>query len=353
MFNDLRDFISDLERRGELRRIKFPVSADLEIAEITRRIFASNRQALLFENVCGYSMPVLVNQFATENRLSRAFNATSFDAAADSVRQILNLPFLPRNSVANLFSSARKLINFPRYVKNAPCQECLADNLDFLPILKTSPLDAGAYITLPVVITKNPITGKRNCGMYRLQKFDNRTLGMHWHIHKNAAEFAANASSLEVAVAIGSDPVTTFAASAPLPRDLDELLLAGFLRGASVPLVQAKSVDLQVPATAEVIIEGFVNTHELRLEGPFGDHTGFYSAAAPFPVLHVTCITHRRNPIYSATVLGSPPQEDSILAKASERLFLPVLQMIIPEILDINMPVEGAFHNICRKARLM
>ncbi|MBO4401008.1 MAG: menaquinone biosynthesis decarboxylase [Selenomonadaceae bacterium] len=353
-FKDLREFIAELERRGLLKRIKVPVSAELEITEITDRVskFRDGRNvALLFENVRGYDMPVLMNQFGSYERMALALGVEKLDDAANDIRDLLRLPYLSmknRMGIVDIISTGRKAINFPKYVKNAPCQEVVEENpsLDKIPILKCWPQDGGAFITLPLVFTKNPATGKRNVGMYRLQKFDATTTGMHIHIHKNGAENLRDAGDkLEAAVAIGTEPVTTYAATAPLPRDVDEMVFAGFLRHKSVELTKCKTVDLEVPATAEIILEGYIAANELRREGPFGDHTGYYSLADDYPVFHVTCITHRKNPIYAATVVGKPPMEDCYLAKATERIFLPLLQQIVPEIVDINMPFEGVFHN--------
>ncbi len=353
-YKDLREFISELERRNLLKRIKTSVSAELEITEITDRVskFKGKKNvALLFENVRGYDMPVLTNMFGSYERMSLALGVENLDDAANDIREILKLPYISfknRMSVLSILGTAHKAINFPKYVRNAPCQEVVETetNLDKIPILKCWPDDGGPFVTLPLVFTKNPNTGKRNVGMYRLQKFDSKTTGMHWHIHKNGAEnFRDSAEKIEAAVAIGTDPVVTYAATAPLPRDVDEMVFAGFLRKKSVELVKCKTVDLEVPATAEIILEGYVQANELRREGPFGDHTGYYSLADDYPVFHVSCITHRKNPIYAATVVGKPPMEDCFLAKATERIFLPLLQQMLPEIVDINMPFEGVFHN--------
>ena len=341
-----------------LKRIKTPISPELEITEITDRVskFNDHRNvALLFENVKGYDMPVLINAFGSYERMALALGVEKLDQIADEIRQIMKLPYLTmkdKSNVLSILQTARKAINFPKYVRNAPCQEVVMErpSLDKIPILKCWPQDGGPFITLPLVVTKNPSTGKRNVGMYRLQKYDSTTTGMHWHIHKNGAENFRDAQSLgqskiEAAVAIGTDPLLTYAATAPLPRDVDEMVFAGFLRHKSVEMVKCKTVDLEVPANAEIILEGYVSTDELRREGPFGDHTGYYSLADDYPVFHVQCITHRRNPIYFATVVGRPPMEDCYMAKASERIFLPLLQQLQPEIIDINMPLEGVFHD--------
>ena len=357
-FKDLREFIAELEKRHLLKRIKVPVDAELEITEITDRVskFRDGRNvALLFENVRGYDIPVLTNMFGSYERMALALGVDKLDDAANDIRELLKLPYISlknRMSIVSIISTGSKVINFPKYVKNAPCQEVVEEkpNLDKIPILKCWPQDGGAFVTLPLVFTKNPRTGKRNVGMYRLQKYDSTTTGMHWHIHKNGAENFRDAQAdgqdkIEVAVAIGTDPAVTYAATAPLPRDVDEMVFAGFLRHKSVELTKCKTVDLEVPATAEFILEGYVLTEELRREGPFGDHTGYYSLADDYPVFHVTCITHRKNPIYAATIVGKPPMEDCYMAKATERIFLPLLQQVIPEIIDINMPLEGVFHD--------
>ncbi|MBR3722930.1 MAG: menaquinone biosynthesis decarboxylase [Selenomonadaceae bacterium] len=357
-YRDLREFMADLEQRHLLRRISEKVDANLEITEITDRVSKMTGEknvALLFENVKGYDMPVLMNAFGSYERMAMALGVEKLDDIADEIREFLRLPYMTAKSKFDLVSIIPKLkraINFPKYVKDAPCQEVVMSepNLDKIPILNCWPKDGGAFVTLPLVFTKNPATGKRNVGMYRLQKYDSKTTGMHWHIHKNGAENfravkEAGGEKIEAAVAIGTDPVLTYAATAPLPKDVDEMLFAGFLRHKSVELVKCKTVDLEVPASAEIILEGYVDTNELRREGPFGDHTGYYSLADDYPVFHLTAITHRKNPIYFATVVGKPPMEDCYLAKASERIFLPLLQQMIPEVVDINMPLEGVFHD--------
>jgi len=286
--------------------------------------------------------------------MALALGVEKLDDVADEIREILRLPYISlqnKFSLAKLIPLAKRAINFPKYVSSAPCQEVVENepNLDKIPILTCWPEDGGPFVTLPLVFTKNPATGKRNVGMYRLQKYDSRTTGMHWHIHKNGAEnyraARENGGRFPVAVAIGTDPVLTYAATAPLPRDIDEMVFAGFLRHKSVEMVKCKTIDMEVPAGAEIILEGYVDAEETRREGPFGDHTGYYSLADDYPVFHVTCITHRKNPIYAATVVGKPPMEDCYLAKATERIFLPLLQQMLPEIVDINMPLEGVFHD--------
>ena len=358
-YNDMREFISVLESRGWLKRITQPVSCELEITEITDRVSKMQGEknvALLFENVIGYDMPVLMNAFGSMERMALAFGVEKIDDIAQEIRQILKLPYISLQNkfdLVKIIPTAKRAINFPKYVKNAPCKEVIIKDrpsLDKFPILKCWPGDAGRFITLPLVFTKNPLTGKRNVGMYRLQVFDQQTTGMHWHIHKNGAEnYQAHKElgkdKIEVAVAIGGDPAITYAATAPLPRDIDEMVFAGFLRKKAVEMIKCETVDVEVPAGSEIILEGYVNMDELRVEGPFGDHTGYYSLADNYPVFHITCITHRKNPIYPATIVGKPPMEDCFLAKATERIFLPLLQSQLPEILDINLPLEGVFHN--------
>jgi len=358
-FKDLREFIDALDKRGLLKRITTPVDCELEITEITDRVSkmkGAKNVALLFENVKGYDVPVLMNAFGSMERMAIAFGVEKIDDIADELREILKLPYVSLEHKLDLISiipTAKRAINFPKYVKNGPCKDVIIKDqpsLDKFPILKCWPQDGGAFITLPLVFTKNPKTGKRNVGMYRLQKFDEKTTGMHWHIHKNGAEnFRAykemGKDRIEVAVAIGTDPVLTYAATAPLPRDIDEMVFAGMLRKKSVEMIKCETVDVEVPAHSEIVLEGYVKMDELRCEGPFGDHTGYYSLADDYPVFHITCITHRKNPIYPATIVGKPPMEDCYIAKATERIFLPLLQVMMPEIVDINLPLAGVFHN--------
>ncbi len=358
-FYDLREFITVLEERGLLKRVQTPVNCKLEITEITDRVCkmeGKKNVALLFENVKGYDMPVLINAFGSMERMAIALGVDKLEDVPDELREILKLPYISlqkKMDLLHIIPLARRSINFPKYVKKAPCKEVIIkDNpsLDKFPILTCWPQDGGPFITLPLVFTKNPTTGKRNVGMYRLQKYDSCTTGMHWHIHKNGAENfreykQLGYNRLEVAVAIGTDPVLTYAATAPLPRDVDEMVFAGFLRKKSVEMIKCETVDVEVPASSEIVLEGYVNIDEFRREGPFGDHTGYYSLADDYPVFHITCITHRKSPIYSTTIVGKPPMEDCFLAKATERIFLPLMQQLMPEIVDINCPLEGVFHN--------
>ncbi len=347
--DDLRQFIDALKQQGDLNEIDEPVDPDLELSEVTDRVSKAYGPALLFKNPKGSKMPVLINQFGSMQRMSTALGGADLDTIGERLGAVLEMQ-IPQGIVAKV-KALGKLKNLadsaPKIVKSGPCQEVVMDesDLDALPILKTWPGDGGPFITLPVVFTKDP-EGRRNAGMYRLQKFDARTTGMHWHIHKDGAEnFRAAEGRIEVAVAIGTDPATTYAATAPLPKGIDEMMLAGFLKGSPVEMVKCKTVDMEVPATAEIILEGYVDKDERRREGPFGDHTGYYSLAGDYPVFHLNCITHRRDPIYATTIVGRPPMEDCYLGKATERLFLPLIKMTLPELVDMNLPLEGVFHN--------
>ncbi|ACL70231.1 menaquinone biosynthesis decarboxylase [Halothermothrix orenii] len=352
-YRDLSDFIKTLERENELVRVGVEVDPVLEITEITDRVVKNGGPALLFENVKGSDFPVLINAFGSIRRMELALEAESLDDIGDRINQYLQLP-TPENFLDKLkmLPLLKELGDFlPRTVKKAPCQEVVEENVDLgsLPILKCWPGDGGRYITLPLVFTKDPGTGRQNVGMYRLQVFDKKTTGMHWHIHKDGAEnyrkHLGNREKMEVAVAIGADPATIYAATAPLPAGIDEMLFAGFLRKEPVEMVKCRTVDLKVPANAEIILEGYVKPGELRKEGPFGDHTGYYSLVDEYPVFHVQAITRRNQPVYNATVVGKPPMEDCFMAKATERIFLPLLKMQLPEIVDMNLPLEGVFHN--------
>lgn len=357
-YRDLRDFIRRLDEHGQLKRISVPVSSELEITEITDRVSkgpAEKNVALLFENVSGTSMPVLTNAFGSARRMAWALGVEDLDDLATNLERML-VPEIPGSLMGKL-QRLGDLLDVaragPRLVKDAPCQEVVDTdpNLDSLPILKCWPEDGGRYVTLPAVITRDPVTGRRNVGMYRLQVFDQKTLGMHWQRHKGGAEHQREGlrlgeRRLEAAVALGGDPAITYSASAPLPQGIDEMLLAGWLRGRGVEMVKGVTVDLEVPAGAEIVLEGYVDLDERRLEGPFGDHTGYYSLADQYPVFHLTAITRRRDAIYPATVVGRPPMEDYWMGKATERLFLPLIRLMLPDVVDINMPAEGVFHNI-------
>jgi 4-hydroxy-3-polyprenylbenzoate decarboxylase len=403
-YDDLRGWIKALDKAGELKHIHEPVDPLLEIAEITDRVSKTKSPpggpALLFENVKGYpGSRVLMNQFGSERRMKLALNVDSLDDVAGRIESLLAIKspegMLEKLKMLPMLAEVGRF--FPRTIaaKDAPCKQViLRENfsvLDF-PVLQCWPLDGGRFITLPCVMTRDPKSGKRNVGMYRMQVYDGQTTGMHWQRQKVAAEHlrerlrataVADASGdaraarvrvmaetaggttrppdaplpgiavakskdrrLEVAVAIGTDPATTFSAIVPAPPEVEEFVIAGFLRQASVELVKCETVDLEVPAHAEIILEGYVELDELRSEGPFGDHTGFYTMEEEYPVFHITCITHRRDPIYAATIVGKPPMEDAWMGKAVERIFLPLMRLTIPEIVDVNLPVEGVFHNL-------
>ena len=358
-FKDLREFIAFLEERGQLRRIAAPVSCELEITEIADRMVKQGGPALLFEQVQGYDIPVLINMFCSDQRMAWALGVDKLDDLVARLQGMLRLTQGPPEGLLNKLRTLGQLIQLgsfqPRTVGRAPCQEVVltgaAVDLFRFPALKCWPLDGGRYITLPLVITKDPVSGVQNYGMYRMQIYDARTTGMHWQTHKVGAHHYRVSQErqderLEVAVAIGGDPATIWTGSAPLPPDMDEMAAAGFIRQEGVDLVKAKSVDLLVPAQAEIILEGYVLTDERRSEGPFGDHTGYYSMPEDYPVFHVETITHRREPIYPATIVGRPPMEDYWMGKVTERIFMPVIKMILPEVVDLNMPAEGVFHNL-------
>jgi 4-hydroxy-3-polyprenylbenzoate decarboxylase len=404
-YQDLREWIKAMDRAGELKRVREEVDPILEIAEITDRASKAGKRggaaggpALLFEKVKGYpGARVLMNQFGSERRMKLALDVDSLDEIAGRIRALLEMKspegLMGKLKLLPVLAGVGKF--FPKTIaaKNAACKEVVhigkrGDPIDVLefPVLQCWPMDGGRYITLPLVVTRDPKTGKRNMGMYRMQVYDGQTTGMHWQRQKNAAEqlrdrLRAQAGSpaervarmaetaggttnfrpgprssatytkvvedrLEVAVAIGTDPATTFSAIVPAPPEVEEYIIAGFLRQKPLELVKCETVDLQVPAHAEIILEGFVKLDELRTEGPFGDHTGFYTMEDEYPVFHITAITHRRNPIYSATIVGKPPMEDAWMGKAVERIFLPLMKLTLPEIVDINLPVEGVFHNL-------
>src|SRR5947199_7599529 len=350
---DLREWIGLLEREGELVRVAAEVDPELEITEINDRVVKRGGPALLFETVKGAPHRLLINQFGTERRMCPAFDAPSLDAVASKLSDVLEMQ--PPAGLVDKVRGLQKLKSIadsrPKTVRRAPSQEIVLEgdeaSLDLLPIQTCWPDDAAPFITLPAVITKDPRTGTRNVGMYRMQKLGPRATAMHWQIHKDGrADYLATDGKIEVAVALGTDPVTTYAASAPLPKHVDELMLAGFLRGEPVELVRAKTVGIDVPANAEIVLEGFIDKDEVTDEGPFGDHTGYYTPAEPFPVFHLTAITMRRDAIYPSIVVGKPPQEDAWLGKATERIFLPAIKMSVPEIVDYDLPVAGAFHNL-------
>jgi len=347
--HDLRSWIDLLRREGELVEVEAEVDPDLEVTEIVDRTVKAGGPALLFRNPTGSERPLLINQFGTERRMCLAFGERSLDAVARKLEDVLEMqpPQGLVEKVRGLGKLKQLADSLPRSVSRGACQELVLEpDLDALPIQRCWPGDPAPFITLPGVITKDPRTGVRNVGMYRMQKIDSRTTFMHWQIHKDgAADWRGMGDRLDVAVALGCDPVTTYAASAPLPKHIDEFMLAGFLRGSPVELVKAKTVDLEVPADAEIVLEGYIEKGELGTEGPFGDHTGYYSPPEPFPVFHLTCMTMRRDAVYPSIVVGPPPAEDAWLGKATERIFLPAVRMTVPEIVDYDLPVAGAFHN--------
>src|ERR687886_2146681 len=333
---DLRDWIALLEREGELVRVGAEVDPDLEVTEVVDRTVKAGGPALLFEHPKGSRHPLLINQFGTERRMCMAFGVNRLDDVAAKLANVLEMQ--PPEGLAAKLRGLRQLKSLadsrPRLVRGGACQEIVLRgddvDLDALPIQTCWPGDAGAFITLPAVITRDPRDGRRNVGMYRLQKLGPRATAMHWQIHKDGrADYLATDGRIEVAVALGLDPVTTYSASAPLPKHIDELMLAGFLRGEPVELVRAKTIDVDVPANAEIVLEGYVQRGEEVDEGPFGDHTGYYTGVEPFPVFHLTAITMRRDAIYPSIVVGKPPQEDAWLGKATERIFLPAIKMTV------------------------
>ena len=356
---DLRGFIALLEREGELRRIAQPVSAYLEASEIADRAVKQGGPAILFENIDGYDMPVAMNLFGTRKRMAMALGVTDLNAIGDRLRALIDVRL--GGGLVGLMSNLPKLREVaslpPKRVRNGPVQHTVLRGADVdlskLPVLTTWPQDGGPFVTLPLVISRDPVRGDVNVGMYRMQVYDRNTTAMHWQRHKTGARHLESARQagvkLEVAVALGGDPALTYAATAPIPPvpGINEFSLTGFLRGKSVELVKCVSVDLEVPAHAEIVLEGYVDPEEpWRAEGPFGDHTGFYTLTDLYPAFHVTTITMRENPIYPATVVGRPPMEDAYLIEATERIFLVPAQLILPELVDYHLPPAGIAHNL-------
>jgi 4-hydroxy-3-polyprenylbenzoate decarboxylase len=355
-YRDLRHFIEALEARGLLRRVREEVSQDLEIAEIADRTVKAGGPALLFENVRGHTVPVAINLFGTEERMALALEAESLRSLPERLGQFLELATRPPaggfldklKTLPRLYEAASYL---PKRVGDGACKEVVlkGDQVDLgrFPILTCWPQDGGRFITFPLVFTRDPESGRRNVGAYRMQVYDRAVTGMHFHPHKDGARHHRKAREpMEVAVAVGADPAVCFAATLPLPPDVDELIFAGLVGQAPVPLVKAETVDVEVPANAEIVLEGTIDPAERRTEGPFGDHTGFYSLQDEFPVFRIRCITHRRAPIYHTIIVGPPVQEDCFIGAAIERLFLPLLKLSIPEVVDYHMPFEGIFHNL-------
>jgi len=352
-YKDLREFMEELDRLGELKHIHVPVNQDLEITEITDRVSKQEGPALLFHNVIGHKTPVLINALGSKKRMLKALGLNSYDNFFEKYFELLDKPSNMMDKLKLLPRLNEIMQMMPKTVKSGPCKEVIIkDNpsLNILPAIKCWPQDGGRYITLPLVFTVDPKSGKHNCGVYRLQIFDDKTLGMHWQLHKHGAhhhlKHQGEKKRMDVAIAIGCDPALTFSAVAPLPDDIYEMLFAGLLREKSVEMVRCETVDLEVPAHSEFVLEGYVDPEESRIEGPFGDHTGYYSLEDKYPVLHLTCITHRKDPIYQTTIVGPPPQEDGYIGQAVTALFLPIIQKQFPEIVDMNMPIEGIFHNL-------
>jgi 4-hydroxy-3-polyprenylbenzoate decarboxylase len=362
-YKDLRDFIACLESEGELKRIAGEIDVDLEITEITDRVSKAGGPALLFErprsakDAVNYSVPVLINALGSKRRMELALEAHSLEDVARRIEELLEMKppegffdkvrMLPKLSELGSF--------FPKVVRGGPTKEVIESaNLSLMrfPIMKCWPQDGGRFITFPMVVTRSPKTGRRNVGCYRMQVYDERTTAMHWQIHKGGAEHfrwlerQGESRRMDVAVAIGADPATMLAGVLPLPEDVDEFLFAGFLRQEPVELVKCETVDLEVPANAEIVLEGYVDLDDIRVEGPFGDHTGYYSLEDKFPAFHLTCITRRKDPIYISTIVGAPPMEDYWMGYAVERIFLPLIRKQLPEIVDMHLPAEGIFHNL-------
>lgn len=356
-FNDLREFIRALEKSGELKRVTLPVDPHLEITEFADRSVKRGGPALLFEKPRGSEVPVLINAFASMRRMEIALGVDSIEEVAGRIASFIEMQkpegFLDKLKMLPKLAELNAM--FPRTVGTGPCKDVIRKkdfSLDYFPILHCWPGDGGRFITFPMVFSNNPETGKRNCGMYRMQVFDGHTTGMHWQKHKQGAEHyrrlvaEGKQTRMPVAVAIGADPVTLYSAILPLPPSIDEMMFSGFLRGKAVEMVKCETSDIEVPASSEIVLEGYLNLGELRREGPFGDHTGFYSLDDDYPVFHIECITHRKNPIYAATIVGPPPMEDFYMGKAIERIFLPLMKMQLPEVRDICMPAQGVFHNL-------
>lgn len=363
-FSSLRHFISELEHRGELIRVQQPVATELEITEMADRQMKSpgGGKALLFEkptiNGKTSAFPVAINTMGSKSRMAAALNVASVDEISDQLAFLMKAK--PPKSLRDAWDLVRNGVDLaharPRKVKDGECQEVIHEtgksdfSLADLPILHCWPEDGGRFVTLPMVFTRDPDTGERNLGMYRMQIYDGSTTGMHWQVHKVGARhgkrYYERGEKMPVSVCLGGDPAYAFSATAPLPDGLDEILFAGFLRKRSVELVKCVTNDLEVPANVDFVIEGYVQPGEMRPEGPFGDHTGFYTPVDDYPVFHVTAITHRKDAIYPATIVGIPPMEDFYMGTASVRIFLPVFRMNFPEIVDMALPAEGVFHNL-------
>lgn len=365
-YASFREFLDKLDRMGELKRISVPVATELEITEMADREMKSpgGGKALLFENPtidgAPSKFPLAINTMGSTRRMAAALGLESIDELSNQMQVIMKAK--PPTNLKQAWQLLRQGVDLlharPKKVKDGPCKEVIVKldgansgfSLNDLPILKCWPQDGGRFITFPNVHTKDPDTGERNLGMYRMQVYDGKTTGMHWQVHKVGARhgkrYYERGEKMPVAVTIGGDPAYTFAATAPLPDGLDEILFAGFARKKSVELVPCETIPLEVPADVDFVLEGYVMPGETRPEGPFGDHTGFYTLVDDYPVFHLTAITHRKNPVYPATIVGMPPMEDFYMGTASLRVFLPIFRMNFPEIVDIALPAEGVFHNL-------
>jgi 4-hydroxy-3-polyprenylbenzoate decarboxylase len=354
-YRNLTEYLEALRKERELSDIRVEVDPHLEVTEICDRVVKSKGPALLFHRVKGSAFPLAINLFGSFRRMSLALGVSEIKEAAKRLENFLEIKVPEKMTEKLRMLPKLHFLNkiTPRLVRQAPCQEIVREEGELLsefPILQCWPGDAGRYITLPMVVTKDPETGIRNVGTYRMQVFDARTTGMHWQAHKDGTMHQRKSEEkgrkrIEAAVALGADPATMFSAVCPLPYGIDEFVFAGFLRGEAVDLVKCKTVNLEVPAESEIVLEGYVDLENKRREGPFGDHTGYYSLAKDFPVFHIQCVTRRKSPIYATTVVGRPPMEDAYLGKAIEQIFLPLIHSQFPEIIDLNLPVEGVFTN--------
>lgn len=353
---DLREYIEKLDALGRLTRVKTEVDPELEVAEVLRRAVSTKLgKAILFENVKGSEMRVLGNAFGSEELLRLALGVQSFSEIGEKIDALLNTE-VPRGLVETIRSlpKLKEIAGIaPRIVKSGPVKEVVETDdatLESLPALKVWPRDGGKFITFPLVVTKDPDSQKVNIGVYRMQLFDKKTTAMHWQMHRSSAlafkQLEKQGKRIEVAVVIGADPATIFTAVAPVPDAFDEYLFTGFLRGKGLDLVKCETVDLEVPAKAEIVLEGYVNPGEYRLEGPFGDHTGYYTPQDNYPVFHLTALTRRIDPVYLTTVVGKPIQEDAFLASAAGAVFSSPLKLLLPELVDIYLPPEGVFTNL-------
>lgn len=355
-WENLQQFVQFLEEKKELIRIKEEVDPILEISEIADRVMKKGGPALLFEKVKGSHFPLLINAYGSQKRMAWAFGVENIEELAQKIKELTKTQ--PPQGIWDKLKMIPKMIDvaksMPKRVSDAACQEVVMDevDLDKIPILKCWPKDGGKFITLPMVITKDPETGNRNVGMYRMQVLDKQTTAMHWQIHKMGSKhynkYKEIKEKIPIAVAIGGDPCLTYSATAPLPDQIDEFMFAGFLKGEGIKTVKCITNDLQVPASADFILEGYIDPQEALVdEGPFGDHTGYYTPVEQFPKFHITKITHRKNPVYLTTIVGIPPMEDEFLGKATERLFLPLVQLTFPEVIDMDLPTAACFHNLC------